>query len=79
MRFVLVGGHRDGERVDLLPHQQWVQFAVPREPMGRKSTMELETYVAVRFSGGTEPRVVMALSGMSADEVLAKLIEGYRL
>jgi hypothetical protein len=69
MKVMLVGGEQDGEQIELTQNKFTITINC--------KTGEL-IYERKTFRGNSRMFIVFALTGMSSDEVIEKLIDNYK-
>lgn len=72
MKYLLLGGTRDGERVDVPGNPPEIRSCVDMNPM------YVETYHRTIVSDGTHTHAVYVQGEMTTEDVLRRLIDGYR-
>ena len=85
MRFI--GGHHNGLTMDVADHHRYIVLPIQQEPIARvigegeaidTYEMEYQTYQRVSLRVNTKTFEVMTPPGMSGDELIARLISGYK-
>lgn len=85
MRFI--GGHHNGLTMDVPDHHRYIVLPIQQEPLAKvigegeaidTYEMEYQTYQRVSIRGNTKTFDVMAPPGVSGDELISRLISGYR-
>ena len=80
MKYLFLGGHDDGKRIEVPEgHRTVVVRSIATGDLSlERTTYDAEIYEKILLRGEIEDFWIFVLKGMSGNEALRRLIEGYR-
>lgn len=77
MNFLFIGGHFDGQRMNMPDPLPILKLPIPIQPTDY-SSFKVEDYKLTNLAGDGAMHLFYCLSGMSTGDMLGKLISGYK-